>query len=77
MAGRQKCAAVTGATLWSQREALELLGISAALPSAADSSYALGLERASQARELLDPAGLGGFARLMQEIGVDLGWMTA
>ena len=70
------CAAATGACLWSQREALQFLGISAALPPAADSSYALGLERASQAGELLDPDGLGGFAWLMQEIGVDLGWMT-
>jgi SAM-dependent MidA family methyltransferase len=71
------CAAATGATLWAQRDALEFLGISATLPSAADPSYARGLERASQARELLDPDGLGGFAWLMQEIGVDLGWMTA
>lgn len=71
------CAAATGASLWSQRDALALLGISAALPSAADPSYARGLERASQARKLLDPDGLGGFAWLMQEIGVDLGWMKA
>lgn len=71
------CAAATGASVFTQRDALGLLGISAALPDAGDPSYARGLERASQARELLDPDGLGGFAWLMQEIGVDLGWISA
>jgi SAM-dependent MidA family methyltransferase len=69
------CAAATGARLLPQREALQGLGISAALPEAGDASYALGLERASQARELLDPQGLGGFGWLVQEVGIGAGWM--
>jgi SAM-dependent MidA family methyltransferase len=70
------CAAATGATVVTQREALTALGISAVLPSAGDPAYALGLQQASQARELLDPDGLGGFGWLVQTVGVDLGWMT-
>jgi SAM-dependent MidA family methyltransferase len=69
------CAAATGARLLTQREALSALGVSAAMPEAADPSYALSLERASQARELLDPSGLGGFGWLVQTAGVDVGWM--
>lgn len=71
------CAAATGARLLSQRDALALLGISASLPEGADPSYALSLQRASQARELLDPDGLGGFSWLIQEVGVPAGWMGA
>jgi len=70
------CAAATGARLVAQRDALSALGISARLPDAADPSYALSLEHASQARELLDPEGLGGFGWLVQEVDVDLGWMN-
>ncbi|MCW2601040.1 MAG: hypothetical protein JWM02_2869 [Frankiales bacterium] len=70
------CAATTGAQLLRQREALQALGVSASLPAATDPTYALSLERASQARELLDPAGLGGFGWLVQEVGLDVGWMT-
>jgi SAM-dependent MidA family methyltransferase len=67
------CAATTGATLLTQREALLSLGISAALPPHVDAAT---LERVSQARELLDPDGLGGFGWLVQTADVDLGWMT-
>jgi len=69
------CAAATGASLITQREALHRLGISATLPAADDPSYAQALERASQARELLDPAGLGGFGWLVQGVGLEVGWM--
>jgi SAM-dependent MidA family methyltransferase len=69
------CAVATGAELLTQREALQALGISAALPDAGEASYARGLERASQARELLDPQGLGGFGWLVQGVGLDAGWM--
>jgi SAM-dependent MidA family methyltransferase len=68
-------AAATGGVLVSQREALTALGISAALPEAGTPSYASLLARASQARELLDPAGLGGFGWVLNPVGVDLGWM--
>lgn len=68
------CAAATGASVLRQREALQRLGVSGALPSPLTPSA---LERASQARELLDPDGLGGFAWLVQGVGVDLGWMCA
>ncbi len=69
------CAAATGARVLRQQDALAALGISARLPEAADPSYALSLERASQARELLDPDGLGGFGWLVQDVGVTAGWM--
>jgi SAM-dependent MidA family methyltransferase len=68
------CAAATGAALLTQREALLALGISAALPPHVDAAT---LERVSQARELLDPDGLGGFGWLVQSVGVDVGWMGA
>lgn len=67
------CAAATGALLLSQREALQSLGISAVVPPHVDAAT---LERASQARELLDPEGLGGFGWLVQTVGVEVGWMT-
>jgi SAM-dependent MidA family methyltransferase len=69
------CASATGAMLLSQRKALQALGISASLPEPLASSYPLLLERASQARELLDPDGLGGFGWLVQTVGHDVGWM--
>lgn len=71
------CAAVTGARLLSQRDALTALGVSSRLPERDDPAYAQGLVRASQARELRDPEGLGGFGWLVQEVGVDVGWMGA
>lgn len=69
------CAAATGALLLSQREALQSLGISAAVPEPVDATYARSLERASQARELMDPSGLGGFGWLVQAVGLEVGWM--
>jgi SAM-dependent MidA family methyltransferase len=69
------CAAATGAVLLRQREVLQALGLSAALPEPTDPAYPLLLERASQARELLDPAGLGGFGWLVQTTGLDPAWM--
>jgi SAM-dependent MidA family methyltransferase len=67
------CAAATGAALLTQRKALLALGISSVLPPHVDAAT---LERASQARELLDPEGLGGFGWLVQTVGVDDDWMT-
>jgi SAM-dependent MidA family methyltransferase len=66
------CAAATGARLLRQREALLALGISANLPPHVDAAT---LERVSQARELLDPEGLGAFGWLVHPVGVDVGWM--
>jgi SAM-dependent MidA family methyltransferase len=69
------CAAATGATLRSQREALALLGISAARPprSLADNDprgYLRLLQEAGAAAELLDPRGLGAFGWLVQPVGI-------
>ena len=65
------CAAATGARLLRQREVLQELGMSAALPSWTGdvAAYAAALEAASQARTLLDLAGLGGFGWLVQAVG--------
>lgn len=68
-------AAATGSVLVTQRAALSSLGLSAALPDPADPAYAVALATASQARELLDPAGLGGFGWLLRAVGVEVGWM--
>jgi hypothetical protein len=56
-----------------QREALRSLGVSAALPDASlartdPDAFADALERASQASELLDPAGLGSFWWLRHDV---------
>lgn len=66
------CAAATGARVLSQRDALRALEVSAALPSWSGDpqAYAAALQQASDAAELLDPAGLGGFAWLVQEVGL-------
>jgi SAM-dependent MidA family methyltransferase len=88
------CAAATGSRVVRQREALQFLGISAALPAIeepgsaserppggsrshdpAATAYPVLLEQASQARELLDPAGLGGFGWLLRPVDVTVGWM--
>lgn len=65
------CAAATGARLLRQREVLTELGVSAGLPTWTGdvTAYAAGLQHASQARTLLDPAGLGGFGWLVQAVG--------
>lgn len=66
------CAAAVGAAILTQREALMRLGLDAALPGWAGGagSYAAGLQRASDAAELLDPAGLGGFGWLVRAVGI-------
>ncbi|MCW2667029.1 MAG: hypothetical protein JWN57_1991 [Frankiales bacterium] len=63
------CAAATGARLLTQREALRSLGVDGTLP-AYGPGYAAALQAASQAATLLDPAGLGGFGWLVQEVGL-------
>jgi SAM-dependent MidA family methyltransferase len=68
-------AAATGSLLVSQREALQALGVSAAVPGGDEVDYAQALVRASQARELLDPDGLGGFGWLLRPVDVTVGWM--
>jgi SAM-dependent MidA family methyltransferase len=45
------------------------------IPVAGGSSYAERLAQASQARELLDPDGLGGFGWLLRPVDVTVGWM--
>ena len=66
------CAAATGATIIRQRDALALLGVSATLPDwgGDGTAYAMELAAASQARELLDRDGLGGYGWLVQAIGI-------
>jgi SAM-dependent MidA family methyltransferase len=61
-------AAATGSLLVRQREALRALGVTAALSGQ-------GLAEASQARELLDADGLGGFGWLLRPLAVEVGWM--
>lgn len=65
-------AAATGrpSVLTSQRAALLELGIDARLPARADPDQVAGLRRASRARVLLDPAGLGGFGWLATAVEV-------
>jgi SAM-dependent MidA family methyltransferase len=74
-AGRQAGADQT--LLLTQREALHQLGVAGARPphglARTDPlAYLRGLERAGQAAELTDPAGLGGFCWLVQAVGVPL-----
>ncbi|MDQ4039912.1 MAG: SAM-dependent methyltransferase [Actinomycetota bacterium] len=59
--------------LTDQRTALQLLGVSGRRPDyAADrGGYAAALQRAGDAAELIDPAGLGAFAWLLQGIDLD------
>ena len=63
------CAAATGSRLLRQREALQHLGVSGALPGWSD-GYAGALQRASQAAVLLDPAAAGGFGWLVKAVGM-------
>ena len=63
------CAAATDARLLTQRQALLSLGVTAALPTPGP-GYAARLQHASQAAELLDPAGLGNFGWLVQAVDV-------
>ena len=68
-------AAATGSLLVRQREALQSLGVSAELPDAGHPSYPAALAGASQARELLDTDGLGGFGWLLRPVDCVVGWM--
>ena len=67
----------TATLLITQREALQALGVDGSLPDRAlatsdPPAYVAALAASSQAVELLDPAGLGGFGWLVQTVGVDL-----
>jgi len=67
-------AGATRTVLLRQRDALRSLGVEAGRPdpglaSADPASYARALTAASQAAELLEPAGLGGFWWLLQTVG--------
>jgi SAM-dependent MidA family methyltransferase len=69
-----EAAGATATLLTTQRRALQALGVDATLPRrslATDDStaYVRALERANQAAELLDLAGLGGFGWLVQAVG--------
>jgi len=66
------CAAVTRSRLVRQQDALDMLGVSATLPTwdGAAGQYAQALAASSQALELLDPHGLGGFGWLVRAVGV-------
>jgi SAM-dependent MidA family methyltransferase len=68
-------AAATGSLLVRQRDALQALGLSAAVPGPAEPAFGERLARASQARELLDPDGLGAFGWLLRPVDVAIGWM--
>ena len=66
------CAATTGARLLPQRSVLQALGVDGRVPAyeGPPQAYARALQRASEAAELLDPRGLGGFGWLVQEVGI-------
>lgn len=72
--GAAKPARSVATLLTDQRTALRLLGVSGRRPDyAADpGGYAAVLQRASDSAELIDPAGLGAFAWLVQGIDLDL-----
>ncbi|MBA2553236.1 MAG: SAM-dependent methyltransferase [Geodermatophilaceae bacterium] len=77
VAGEAACPAATSGAVRTlrtdQRTALRSLGVSGRRPAyAADpGGYAAALQRASDAAELTDPAGLGAFAWLVQGIELD------
>ncbi len=64
-----QAAAPGRSVLTTQAVALRALGVSATLPPRDDPEYAAGLARASRARLVLDPAGLGGFSWLLTAPG--------
>lgn len=71
-------AAVGGGSLSTQRVALQQLGVDASLPSPQLATtdpvaYAAALAAASDASELLDPAGLGGFGWVRVDLGRQVG----
>lgn len=64
-----------GSLLLTQRDALRQLGVRGERPPLADAhrdpaGYLRALSRAGEAAELTDPAGFGGFAWLVQPVGV-------
>jgi SAM-dependent MidA family methyltransferase len=70
-------AGATATVLTSQRHALRMLGVDAALPprelaTADPLAYVAALARAGEAAELLDAAGLGGFGWLVQAVDADV-----
>ena len=70
------CAAATGATVLTQREALQRLGIDATRPPRSQATddprgYLSALTAAAQSGELLDPRGLGSFGWLVQPVGIE------
>jgi SAM-dependent MidA family methyltransferase len=69
----QSCAG-NGARLMTQREALKRLGVDGRVPpyGGDPGRYAMALSDASNAAELLDPDGLGGFTWLVETRGVAL-----
>jgi SAM-dependent MidA family methyltransferase len=71
------CADAAGSLLVPQDRALRALGVDATLPARGDPGYAAALARASQARQLLDPDGWGGFGWLVHPVEITpAGWMT-
>jgi SAM-dependent MidA family methyltransferase len=74
----EACGEASGASYFvtDQRTALDALGVSAVVPprelAATDPrAYLRALARASEARELVDPAGLGRFGWLVQPMGLE------
>ena len=72
-----EAAGATGTVLTTQRRALRRLGIDVELPprelaSTDPPAYVEALSRTSQAAELVDSAGLGGFAWLVQAVGTQI-----
>jgi SAM-dependent MidA family methyltransferase len=70
-------AGATSTVLISQRRALRALGLAAGLPprslaTSDPSAYVAALSRTSEAAELLDSAGFGGFGWLVQAVGRDI-----
>ncbi|HEX6328940.1 MAG TPA: SAM-dependent methyltransferase [Jiangellaceae bacterium] len=72
-----EAAGATGTVLTTQRQALRRLGIDAGLPprrlaTSDPPAYVEALGRTSQAAELVDSAGLGGFTWLVQAVGTQV-----
>lgn len=77
VAAAGRAAGASASVLTSQRHALRMLGVHAALPShqlarTDPPAYVAALARTSEAAELLDSAGLGGFGWLVQAVGTEL-----
>lgn len=77
VAAAGEAAGASATVLTSQRHALRRLGVRAALPPhrlarTDPPAYVEALARTSEAAELLDSSGLGGFEWLVQAVGTDL-----